>query len=656
MTARSRSSAPRTPSLARTLAILTAIVVALALGSALGATWYSLRQTALAAAQDRVERAARQIASAAAISVHQTTQSRYRGVARDGELREILRAASAEAGREGAGEGRAARLPLQPPEALANLVQPSDTGLPAELWSSDGRLVAVVGDEFPATPRIAGRGEVRASGDSLGRGASGSAGESAIVPPREGIQALVLTDSLQLGTMHSVDGRVHFWIVMPVMDGNRPLGFIIHRRRIVENPRTDQLLTELGGGGLVSYYRSAKGDLWTTLGGVVATPPEGDLSSGNTVRRRPRLGELVYAEAPIGQTPIVAVLEMPRTAILARSHFVVRRLAILSVLLTAAGAVAAWLIGRHLTRPLVELTKAAESVAAGDFDTRVKAAGTDEVARLGASFNNMASQVGSSLAALETASRAKSDFLATMSHELRTPLNAIGGYVELLEMELRGPITELQRRDLTRIRHSQQHLLSLISAVLDLTRFETGRVSYELTTIAVDPLLAGLDALVEPQAVAKNLTLRYEAAAPGLAVVADREKLRQVLLNLLSNAIRYTPPRGTVTLGAARASATTVAIVVYDDGPGIPAERQEEIFEPFVQLDRSLTQSREGVGLGLAISRDLARGMGGDLTVDSRAGEGARFTVTLPLGDAAEAEPRTITEETVAQRGVHVAG
>jgi signal transduction histidine kinase len=242
------------------------------------------------------------------------------------------------------------------------------------------------------------------------------------------------------------------------------------------------------------------------------------------------------------------------------------------------------------------------------------------------------------------ASRAKSDFLATMSHELRTPLNAIGGYVELLDMELRGPITEAQRRDLFRIRRSQEHLLGLISSVLDLSRIESGKIAYDLAAVAVDPLLAGLDDLVAPQVAAKRLVLAYERALPGLTVMADREKLRQILLNLLSNAIRYTPAGGHIGM-AAELGDGTVLVRIEDDGTGIPVRDQELIFEPFVQLDRSLANPGEGVGLGLAISRDLARGMRGDLTVRSTPGHGACFILTLPAAPAVAAVAQMVTGE-----------
>jgi signal transduction histidine kinase len=232
--------------------------------------------------------------------------------------------------------------------------------------------------------------------------------------------------------------------------------------------------------------------------------------------------------------------------------------------------------------------------------------------------------------AAEAGNRAKSDFLAAMSHELRTPLNAIGGYAELIDMGLRGPVSEEQRRDLARIRASQAHLLGLIGGLLDLSRIENGHVHYDIQSIGVAPMLSDIEVLVLPQAAAKKQLLTRDPHGPDLAVYADREKLRQVLLNLLSNAVRHSPVGASITVVAERGEKEQVVIKVCDTGPGIPPERHQAIFEPFVQLDRSLTRSTEGVGLGLAISRDLARGMGGDITVVSAPGEGACFVLTLP--------------------------
>jgi signal transduction histidine kinase len=233
----------------------------------------------------------------------------------------------------------------------------------------------------------------------------------------------------------------------------------------------------------------------------------------------------------------------------------------------------------------------------------------------------------------ESANRAKSEFLANMSHELRTPLNAIGGYVELIEMGLRGPVTTEQREDLRRIRSSQHVLLRLVEDVLDVAKLETGRVQLELTNVAVHEVLAGAEALVFPQLFAKSLKYHYAAIDPTVAVRADRMRLQQIVLNLISNAIKFTEAGGTITLSA-ETSADVVLIRVTDTGRGVPADMLETIFEPFVRVERGFARSTEGAGLGLAISRSLSRAMGGDLTAASALGVGSTFVLKLLRSDA----------------------
>jgi PAS domain S-box-containing protein len=234
----------------------------------------------------------------------------------------------------------------------------------------------------------------------------------------------------------------------------------------------------------------------------------------------------------------------------------------------------------------------------------------------------------------EAANRAKSEFLAVMSHELRTPLNAIGGYAQLIEMGLRGPVTELQRADLERIRRSQEHLLGLINGVLNYARLEAGRVEYSLGRVPVSGLLGAVESLVTPQLADRGLELVVAPVDDDLGVHADPEKALQVLLNLASNAMKFTPAGGRVTLEAAPVPADAagrprVEVRVRDTGVGVPTERRAEIFDPFVQVDARLTRTEQGVGLGLAISRDLARGMGGDLTMDEAPGGGSVFSLVL---------------------------
>jgi signal transduction histidine kinase len=229
----------------------------------------------------------------------------------------------------------------------------------------------------------------------------------------------------------------------------------------------------------------------------------------------------------------------------------------------------------------------------------------------------------------EAANRAKSEFLAMMSHELRTPLNAIGGYAQLLEMGVRGPVTPSQREDLERIERSQRHLLSLINDVLNFAKLEAGRVHFAIAHVPIKEILLGVEALVLPQLHAKGLRYVDAGECGGIVVLADEEKARQILINLLSNAVKFTPSGGEIRV-ACTDDADGVRITVTDNGAGIPADRLESIFEPFVQVDRGLTSRQEGTGLGLAISRDLARHMGGQLTASSTIGEGSTFTLTLP--------------------------
>jgi PAS domain S-box-containing protein len=233
------------------------------------------------------------------------------------------------------------------------------------------------------------------------------------------------------------------------------------------------------------------------------------------------------------------------------------------------------------------------------------------------------------VAKAETANRAKMDFLAAMSHELRTPLNAIGGYTELLAMGLRGPVTASQLEDLERIRRSQQHLLGIINDLLNFSRLESGRLSYRIETVPLAAVIGGVSQMMEPQAVAKGIAFEHGGCPREARALADAGKVEQILLNLLSNAVKFTGGGGQIKLSCA-VVADVVEIRVADTGPGIAEDDRESVFEPFVQLGRSLTSSHEGTGLGLAISRDLARAMAGDLRVDSVAGEGSTFILSLP--------------------------
>ena len=227
------------------------------------------------------------------------------------------------------------------------------------------------------------------------------------------------------------------------------------------------------------------------------------------------------------------------------------------------------------------------------------------------------------------ANRAKSDFLAAMSHDLRTPLNAIGGYAQLLEMGVRGPVNDAQKADLERIQRSKNHLDRLVSDVLSFAKVGAGRIELRCEPIKVKPLLGSVVDMVRPQLAEKKLALEAAAVDIELRIMADLDKTQQILINLLANALKFTPAGGTITIATSHEE-KRVAIGVSDTGIGVPEDQLERIFEPFAQAKRALVDSDAGVGLGLAISRQLARAMDGDLTVASTVGRGSTFTLTLP--------------------------
>jgi PAS domain S-box-containing protein len=265
----------------------------------------------------------------------------------------------------------------------------------------------------------------------------------------------------------------------------------------------------------------------------------------------------------------------------------------------------------------------------------------------------------------EEASQMKSLFLATMSHEIRTPLNAVMAYTEILGMEMAGPLNPGQQAHLAKIRASSQHLLGIIDDVLDLSRVEAGRMVVGRSVLQVDNQVAQALSLVEPQAASRGVELSSAVSglASDLTAWGDGERVRQILVNLLTNAVKFTAPGGRVTVSAGASlqppgearpegPGPWVYIRVEDTGAGVPSERLEAIFEPFVQADMTLTRQHGGSGLGLAISRQLARLMGGDLTVRSTEGLGSSFFLWLSaapaemvrgkMGDPAAADPHSV--------------
>lgn len=228
---------------------------------------------------------------------------------------------------------------------------------------------------------------------------------------------------------------------------------------------------------------------------------------------------------------------------------------------------------------------------------------------------------------------AKTEFLRTVSHELRQPLNAIQGYLSLWKLGLRGALPAALQEDMERLSRNQEHLTVLIEDLLSFTRLEAGQLSVERAPVSVADTMASLEAMMRPQMQAHRIEFVCEPCDSSLAALGDRHRILQICVNLLTNAMRATPPHGRVTLACVPEDCS-LAITVADTGSGIPAEQLESIFSPFTQLGRALNAPREGAGLGLAISRGLAEAMGGTLEVTSALGEGSTFSLRLPRSDS----------------------
>ena len=265
----------------------------------------------------------------------------------------------------------------------------------------------------------------------------------------------------------------------------------------------------------------------------------------------------------------------------------------------------------------------------------------------------------------EAANHAKTEFLAVMSHELRTPLNAVLGYAELLDLGVVGSLTSEQRQQIGRITASGRHLLGLVNEILDLAKVEAGRMSVARVPTSVAEVVEAAIVLAQPQAEARGLRLQAPADVPrALQFLGDHDRVLQILANLLSNAVKFTEPGGEIGVEVGEAATAEqrlhlhgegpwITIAVRDTGIGVAADQLESIFSPFVQAEGGHTRRSDGTGLGLTISRRLARLMRGDVVVSSRPGAGSTFTLWLPAaapGASADEPPPSGSGDAAASR------
>jgi signal transduction histidine kinase len=498
--------------------------------------------------------------------------------------------------------------------SLAGLL-PVNGGLPTELRLADDVVGNSVG-EYPA-------GWTQAQVDSVHRGAA--------APPEGGF-----TD------IRIVGGVPYVWLEAPLTVEGASAS--VAQLLGLGDPSSAGAGSILGP-GYELYYVNRVGGPWVTLEGTpLAAPVSGDSSHVGTYERAADGAVATAFIAPAGNTQLSMVVEAPLDRVLAGPRAFLRWLLIGSAALILLGLVGSWVVSRRITHPLRELAHAAGRLGGEGPPPVVTVDRADELGALADSFNQMAAKVSETRAALrtqveeasaaraeaETANRAKSEFLATVSHEIRTPINAIIGYTDLLLLGVPEPLAEKQRAQIERIHASGQYLVRLVDEVLDLSRIEGAGLSVLVQPVDAMAAIEAAIALTAAAAAERKLTVRrVDGDEEGPVFIGDVRRVEQILVNLVSNAIKFTPAGGRVDVSAGMRG-EAVELVVRDTGIGIAADQLERIFDPFVQAEQGYTRTYGGVGLGLAISRELARLMGGDISVQSTPGKGSTFTVRLP--------------------------
>jgi signal transduction histidine kinase len=371
------------------------------------------------------------------------------------------------------------------------------------------------------------------------------------------------------------------------------------------------------------------------LGAALGSLKQLDANGVNSEKSRERLDAAVRADNDLGlragnlasrtTAQTLALIAENRSAYASSRDLFIAVGAISVVLALGLGLILAW----SLVGPMQRTEARLAEIAAGDFSGRLDVPNRDELGALGANVNRMNDELRRVYGELETASRHKSEFLASMSHELRTPLNAIIGFSQVLQQRLFGELNDKQAEYVDDILSSGNHLLSLINDVLDLSKVEAGQVELEVAPFSLREALEQGVVMVRERATRGGVHVSLEHAPDVDLVRGDERRVRQVVFNLLSNAVKFTPRDGSVVVASAR-DGREARVSVTDTGPGIAPEDHERIFEEFQQTDVGLSH-REGTGLGLALSKRLVELHGGRIWVESEPGHGSRFVFTLAI-------------------------
>jgi len=419
------------------------------------------------------------------------------------------------------------------------------------------------------------------------------------------------------------------------------------------SPSARASLTDRRGGGVILAHMDRRRVLKSATGHNKAVDRmlKGERGAVETTNSAGELNLAVYA--PVPDLPWGTMILQPSEAAFAPIYKAARQSMFLTALLLVLSAIVSGLLARRVTRPLVRLQTAAGRLAAGDIATRLNLTLQDEVGELGRAVDQMATALADHSARLraanedlhaqylqvQDANRLKSEFLANMSHELRTPLNAIIGFAQLLHDGKVGAVSADQQEYLNDVLTSADHLLQLINDVLDLAKVESGKLEFDPEPVNLAKLINEVRNILQPLAVGKHLTIAVEVADAVAQVVIDPAKLKQILYNYLSNAIKFTPEDGRITVRVTAAeSPAYFRLEVEDTGIGIMADEVAKLFIAFQQLDSITTKKHQCTGLGLALTKKIVEAQGGRVGVRSARGRGSVFFAILPVAAVAKTD------------------